>query len=166
MRAERLQARILEPWSQAARSFNITSRSRRMGGAPWRSISLWNFSRVNFAPSCLPVVLAQLQNLQLAERVVEVFGIIGPADRFLPRGLLLVIAVVLKEPRRLLNAHALAMHLDRDAQPAYPQQRLVGLRQPVFGRLDLFRSRRSSATRSRRSLHPPSSARCNAPSLR
>ena len=34
-------------------SLSMTSRNNRIGGAPWRSSSSWNFWSVKFEPSCL-----------------------------------------------------------------------------------------------------------------
>ena len=75
----------------------------------------------------LPIILAQLENLHLPQRVIEVLGIVRPAYGFLFRRLRFVVAVVLKKLRPFVHAHPLGVHLDRDAKPAKTEERFVRL---------------------------------------
>src|SRR3954454_14541414 len=61
-------------------------------------------------PLLLAIVFAKLEDLQLAHGVVQVLGIERAANRFLPRRLLFVIAIVLKELCSFVHGHALAVH--------------------------------------------------------
>ena len=75
---------------------------------------------------------AQLEDHQLAQRVVQVAGIERAAHRLLSRGLLLVVAVLDEELRRVIDAQVLRVQPDRNAQAADAQQRLVGLREAIL----------------------------------
>src|SRR5687768_5093541 len=85
----------------------------------------------------LAVVVAELEELELADRVEAVARVIRPALGLGAGGGLLVVAVVHEEARGLVDAHALRVHLDRCDHAAEAQERLVRLREPVLGRDEL-----------------------------
>src|SRR5207244_1145951 len=91
------------------------------------------FLKREFCALLLAIILAQLENLQLAYRIVEILRIEGPTDGLLPRRLLFVITVFLKEFSGLIHSHTLAMHFNGNAKAADPQQGFVCLGQAVFG---------------------------------
>ena len=57
-------------------------------------------------------ILAHFQNLQFAQSVKQVTRIESAAKGFLPRRLVLVIAVLLEKTSRVIDAHALTMCFD------------------------------------------------------
>ncbi len=63
-------------------------------------------------PFLLLPIAAEFEDHQFAERVMQVAGIVGAANCFLSSGLFLVVAIVLKELRRLIDGHVVAVHLD------------------------------------------------------
>ncbi len=89
-----------------------------------------------------PVIVAELEDFELAERVVQVFGIVRAAQGFLASRFVLVLAVVVKESRRFGNRHALAMHFDGDTLAAESKQCFVHLGQAIFGGSDTLFSGR------------------------
>src|SRR5688572_11554743 len=85
------------------------------------------------ATACLSPVLAQLADHQLAERVVEVARIVGPA-----RGLLACVARVLEglvaeHALAFPDLHALRMHADRADVADVAVERLVDPADAVLG---------------------------------
>src|SRR5262249_18740219 len=78
----------------------------------------------------LHVLVAQLLNLELAERVVEVRRIVGAAPRLFKRVGRLLKSLLDKHFGAFLDAHALRVQLDADDVPAIPQERLLKLGQP------------------------------------
>src|SRR5260221_2337870 len=55
------------------------------------------------------VILAQFQNLEFAQGVMEIAGIERATNRFLPGWLVFVIAILLEEFRRVFHGHSLAV---------------------------------------------------------
>ena len=153
-------------WSHLLWSLSMISRSRRIGGMPWLSSSLWNFCNEKSSPCCALVIVAQFQDLQFAERVIEITGIERGAHRFLPGRFLLVVTIVLEELRRLVNRHVLRVHFDGHTEPAQTQHRFVRLRHAIFCGAFHIVFGWSRACRDRRSLRRSSFFRSNAPSLR
>jgi len=70
--------------------------------------------------------------LEFAYSIIKVTRIEAAPDRLLSRRFLFVIAIFCEELGGFVNCHPLAVHLDRHAEAAHAQQRLVQLRQPVF----------------------------------
>src|SRR5688572_5887185 len=85
-----------------------------------------------FAAFLLSPVLAQFENLQLADRVIKIARIVGAAECFLVGRFAFVVAILLEEFGRILERHALAMGLDRDAHAAEAQQCFNRLREAIL----------------------------------
>ena len=72
----------------------------------------------------LPIA-AQLENLEFAQGIVEVFRVEGPANGFLMCWLLFIVAILLEKAGGLVHGHVLAMEFDGTAEAAEAQQRFV-----------------------------------------
>src|SRR5438067_5642522 len=78
------------------------------------------------------VISAQLQDLEFAQRVVEIADVESPAHRLGARRLFFVVTVLLEEFRGVVDGHSLGVHLDRDAKPAEPDHGSLRLDHAVF----------------------------------
>src|SRR5262249_28660210 len=81
----------------------------------------------------LPVLVAQLLDLELAERVVEVRRVGRAAARLLESVRRLLESLLDEHLRTLLDRHALSVQLDADHVATVAQQRLLELSQANLG---------------------------------
>jgi hypothetical protein len=88
----------------------------------------------------LPIT-PELEDHQLAKRIIEVPRIERAPDSFLAGGLFFVMAVLDKEASGVVHAHGLGVELDGAAEAAQTQQRFPGLGQAILRGLDLILTR-------------------------
>src|SRR6202011_5782246 len=77
----------------------------------------------------LAVLVPQLLDLELAQRVVEVRRVVGPAARLLVGGGRFLKTLLDEDLRSVLDGHALRVKLDTDDVPAIAKERLLKLSQ-------------------------------------
>src|SRR5204863_5689923 len=77
------------------------------------------------------IVVAQLQNHQLAHRVVTVRTVARAAFRFLTRDWFWLVSRGLEELRRGVHGHPLCVQLEARNDPNVTQQRVLKLSEPI-----------------------------------
>ena len=125
------------------------------GGAPVVEQGVVELALVVLGALEAAVVVAQLEDLELAEGVVEVEHVMTAAQRLAVGGHLRQIRTLHEQAGRLVDAHTAAVHADGGHEAAVAQQSVAELHQ-LEARI----------VRSARSRPPASSARHSGPSLR
>ena len=112
---------------------SIRARCSHSGTVPLPSRVSWNCLQRVFRAQLRLVVLAQLQQHQLAGRIDDVRGIEGAALGLAARARLFQEGLLAEEAHALLDRHVLAVQADADDEAAETNQRLGELAEPDRG---------------------------------